>query len=132
TFGSLFGLLFFFIKGFEKIEILLAAIIICFLAGVVTSKVMMRRFGEDPSVVVIDEVVGMWTTVLVFMILSGNYPDLKYFLILFAAFRFFDIFKIQPAKYFDGLDTGFGIMMDDLIAGIYAGITVYLISLLIA
>ncbi|MEO6695397.1 MAG: phosphatidylglycerophosphatase A, partial [Ignavibacteria bacterium] len=42
TFGSLFGLLFFFIKGFEKIEILLAAIIICFLAGVVTSKVMMR------------------------------------------------------------------------------------------
>ena len=130
TFGSLLGLLFFFIQGFEKIEILLPCIIICFCVGVVTSKVMMKKFGEDPSVVVIDEVVGMRLTVFIFMILSGLSPNWFVLILSFFVFRFFDIVKIQPAKYFDNRHTGFGVMMDDVVAGIYAGIVVYLLSLI--
>jgi phosphatidylglycerophosphatase A len=37
-------------------------------------------------------------------------------------FRFFDIIKLEPAKYFDNKDSGFGIMMDDIISAFYAGI----------
>lgn len=129
TFGSLFGLLFFLIKGFERIEILLPVTLICFFIGILTSNVMVKRYGEDPSVVVVDEVVGMWVTILVFEILSRTNLSLFYILVSFFAFRFFDIVKIQPAKYFDDLPNGFGIMMDDVIAGIYAGAVVYLISL---
>ena len=40
----------------------------------------------------------------------------------FFAFRFFDIVKLEPAKYFDNKDSGWGIMMDDIAAGLYAGI----------
>ena len=39
--------------------------------------------------------------------------------IAFFAFRFFDIFKPQPARYFDQMKNGFGVMTDDLIAGGY-------------
>ena len=67
TFGSLFGILFFLIDDFKKPEILLPAIIICFIAGIFTSGVMMKKFGDDPSVVVIDEVVGIWITVMVYL-----------------------------------------------------------------
>lgn len=41
----------------------------------------------------------------------------------FFAFRFFDIVKLEPAKYFDNKDSGWGIMMDDIAAGLYAGIS---------
>src|SRR5436190_938622 len=40
----------------------------------------------------------------------------------FLFFRFFDIVKLEPAKYLDGKNSGFGIMMDDIAAGLYAGI----------
>jgi phosphatidylglycerophosphatase A len=40
----------------------------------------------------------------------------------FVIFRFFDIIKLQPAKYFDDLKNGYGVMMDDISAGLYAGI----------
>jgi len=131
TFGSLFGCLFFFIKGFERTGIILPAIIICFILGIITSKVMIRKYGDDPSVVVIDEVVGMWITILIFNLLTSfENVSLINLIILFLAFRFFDIVKIQPAKYFDKMENAFGIMMDDVIAGIYAGFTVYLITLI--
>jgi len=129
TFGSMFALLFFFVKGFEKQEILLGAIAVSFILGIITSKVMMKKYGDDPSVVVIDEVVGMWITILVFTLLSGQEISPFYLIISFFSFRFFDILKTQPAKYFDKQDSAFGLMMDDVIAGIYAGIVVYLTSL---
>lgn len=130
TFGSLFALLFFFIPGFDKIELLLPLIIICYLVGVHTSKILMKKYGEDPSVIVIDEVVGMWITILVFKLISAESLDFFYLIISFLLFRFFDIVKIQPAKYFDEMNSAFGIMMDDVIAGIYAGAALYFVSLI--
>lgn len=133
TFGSLFGILFFLINGFSDLQILIPVILGCFILGIITSGIMMKRFGDDPSEVVIDEVIGMWITVLVFFVLDPNVGTLNliHFIILFMSFRFFDIFKIQPAKYFDDLDTAFGVMMDDVIAGVYGGITAFLLIKLI-
>jgi len=130
TFGSLFGLLFFLIPGFIEPAVLIPVIVIVFFIGVFVSQKMTKRYGDDPSVVVIDEIVGMWISVLIISSLFdiiGN--DLKIIsaLIAFLAFRFFDITKLQPAKYFDKLKNGFGIMLDDVVAGIYAGIVSYLI-----
>jgi len=133
TFGSIFGILFFLINGFTDPVILIPVILLSFIVGIYTSGVMMKRFGDDPSEVVVDEVIGMWITVLVFLILDPSVASLNsgHYIILFMSFRFFDIFKIQPAKYFDELDTAFGVMMDDVFAGVYAGIVSFLLIMII-
>lgn len=129
TIGSLASLVIFFFSVFYNPAVLLILIVFCFVAGIYTSKNMIKRYGDDPSVIVIDEAVGMWLTVLIFILLPGTNLTLFYILICFLSFRLFDILKLQPAKYYDELKSGYGIMMDDVVAGIYAGILSYLISL---
>lgn len=124
TFGSLFALLFFMIPGFSEYYILLTAIIIVFPLSIITSEKMTKRYGDDPSVVVIDEIIGMWITILVVKIFMHDGSNLFYLPIVlsFLLFRFFDIVKLYPANYFDELKSGFGIVMDDIVSGIQAGI----------
>ena len=68
---------------------------------------------KDPQQVVIDEVLGYWTGIL-FIPFSFSYA-----VIAFILFRFFDITKPFPIRYFESLPGGLGIIMDDIIAGIY-------------
>ena len=70
--------------------------------------------GKDPGAIVIDEVAGMTLSVLVFP-LTG--PVL---IAGFALFRIFDIVKPPPARGSQVLRGGVGVMIDDLIAGLYA------------
>jgi phosphatidylglycerophosphatase A len=121
TFGSIFGLLFLLIPGFYNPIVLMTLSVIFFFVGIVTSDRMVYRYGDDPSVVVIDEVVGMWISLL---IISFGYGGINYLIVIisFLTFRFFDIVKVFPAGYFDRIKSGFGIMMDDAVAGIYSGI----------
>lgn len=127
TVASLAALAVFFIPVFNDKMILLILIIISFISGIFTAKTMMKRYGDDPSVVVIDEAAGMWITVLIVMILLPGKSDLLSMAVCFLAFRIFDITKIQPAKYFDNLHSGFGVMMDDVVAGVYAGLASYIV-----
>lgn len=130
TVGSAFALVFLLIPGFSNPVVLGTLSLIFFFAGIVTSERMMFRYGDDPSVVVLDEVVGMWITLLIPVIFLNDL-GISAVLISFLAFRFFDILKIWPAKYFDGLKSGFGIMFDDVVAGIYGGVlTVILMKIL--
>ena len=124
TIGSLFALIFLLIPCFSEYYILLPAIIIAFPLSIITSEKMTKRYGDDPSVVVIDEIIGMWITVLVVKIFMHDGSNLFYLPIVlsFLLFRFFDIVKLYPANYFDKLKSGFGIVMDDIISGIQAGI----------
>jgi phosphatidylglycerophosphatase A len=128
TFGSLIAAFFFLIPGFINTVILIPVIVICFFIGIYTSNKMVKRYGDDPSVVVIDEFVGMWITVLIASYFSFGFLQVT---VGFAAFRVFDILKVYPASYFDKMKNGFGIMMDDVVAGVYAGITTSLILILI-
>ena len=128
TFASLAALVIFLLKIFQDPAMLSLLILLTFAAGIYTTKTMMKRFGNDPSVVVIDEAVGMWITVLIFILLTHENISILNSSVCFFAFRFFDITKIQPAKYFDNLHSGFGVMMDDVIAGVYAGLASYLVS----
>lgn len=78
---------------------------------------------KDPSWIVIDEVLGMITAWL--FIQNHHWVHL---LILFVLFRFFDIVKIWPASYFDKkVKHGAGVILDDIVSGIYAGLVYLLI-----
>ncbi len=135
TFGSLLGLLIFLIPNFAQLHVLAIALVICLIAGIYVSEVMQKRYGEDPAEVVIDEIAGLWTTYLVGYLIFEFFFKAKTFdpafffstkalfgVVGFLIFRVFDIVKLQPAKYFDELKNGYGIMMDDIAAGLYAGI----------
>lgn len=79
---------------------------------------------EDPSEVVIDEVLGQWLTCLPFVALSfWEYAA------AFALFRLFDITKPWPIKALEKLGGGFGIMIDDAAAGVYAMLCLALLRL---
>jgi phosphatidylglycerophosphatase A len=129
TFGSLAALVILFITPVTHPEVLLPLIVVFFIAGTLSAKPIMKRYGDDPSVIVVDEVVGMWITLLLFLVFGKTEMSMFNATVCFLAFRFFDIFKIQPAKYFDELKSAFGVMMDDVIAGVYAGIFCVLFSM---
>lgn len=69
---------------------------------------------EDPSCVVIDEVAGL----LLFYLIFPFKP--VYIIAGFLLFRFFDILKPFPVSFFDKIKNGWGIMLDDIVAGLYA------------
>jgi len=83
-----------------------------------------RQFFQKPDDgrIVIDEVVGYMVTMI-------GIPTESYFLVFgFLIFRFFDVVKFEPAKYFDvKLKNGWGVMADDLIAGLYSNLILRLV-----
>ncbi len=73
---------------------------------------------KDPGWIVIDEVLGVmvaWPTLK-----TNHWQEI---LLLFILFRFFDITKIWPASYYDKKNSGWGIMLDDIVSGIYTAIS---------
>jgi phosphatidylglycerophosphatase A len=89
-----------------------------FWASTVAAKALGRK---DPGQVVIDEVLGQWVTLL--GAVSYNWPHL---LAGFALFRLFDIWKPWPVRQFEKLPDGYGIVADDLMAGVYAALILYI------
>jgi phosphatidylglycerophosphatase A len=117
TAGSAVGLLLYWpLVGLPMVHRLVAtALISC--AGIVAATHVARRAGlHDPGVVVIDEVAGMWTSLL-FLPFTPFTAVAGFFL-----FRIMDIVKPYPARALEALPDGWGIMADDLMAGIYANL----------
>ena len=90
--------------------------------------------NKDPRQIVIDEVLGQAMPLILIVYLSShnliNIPVEIYYLLSFIFFRFFDIVKPFPVSYFDKEHKNFfGIIMDDIMAGLYTMILIYLISL---
>lgn len=71
-------------------------------------------WGEDPSRVVVDEMVGVWITLL-----AAPAGHVWYGLAAFVLFRFFDILKPLGIRRMEKLPGGVGVMMDDVLAGVY-------------
>ena len=91
---------------------------------------------SDPSEVVIDEVIGQWITVLpigYILEIDEFLSDGLWFVWLWAffSFRFFDIIKLGLVGWADNLDGAFGVLLDDILAGIAAGLTVAVLIILI-
>ena len=127
TFGSLAGLLIGYILYLINFNLFFIIIPLLFIFGVIASNTYQKQTGEkDSSVIVIDEVVGQ----LIAMIFVVD--NLTLVLCSFIIFRIFDIFKPWPASYADKkIDGGLGVMLDDVFAGIYAAIVIYLIGYII-
>ncbi len=105
---------------------LLTMVLFIFVLGTVSTKEVLKHSKHDPSFVVIDEVVGQ---MLAFSLISSSMPNLGFFLCAFFVFRFFDITKIWPANYFDRqIKNSYGVMLDDVVAGIYSALVLYLID----
>ena len=104
-------------SGSAGLEALILPAIVA--AGIWAASAAERDYGRaDPPAVVIDEVAGMWVTLLWLPV--GWVGALAGFL----AFRFFDIVKPFPARTAERLPGGWGVMADDLVAGVYAALTV--------
>jgi phosphatidylglycerophosphatase A len=81
-----------------------------------------RQLGkEDPGLVVIDEVLGQWLTAAA--IVHANWRS---YVLAFALFRIFDITKPWPIRKLEALPGGLGIVADDLLAGVYGAVVMWL------
>jgi len=117
TAGSLVGLLLFLPVHALPPAALLCAVAALSVVGVVSAGHVSRLVGlEDPGIVVIDEVAGMWVSLL-FLPLTPVTAALA-----FVIFRVFDVVKPFPARRLEDLPGGLGIMCDDLMAGAYANL----------
>ena len=89
--------------------------------------------NKDPRQIVIDEVLGQAMPLIFIVYLSSknliNFPVEIYYFLSFILFRFFDIVKPFPVSYFDNQHKNFfGIIMDDIMAGLYTMLIIYLVS----
>ncbi len=113
-----------------------AGVVAATAAGVWASGAEARRRGvEDPGPVVIDEVAGQWLTCLVALpwaALASGRRTAAFAVAAFVAFRVFDILKPWPVRRLERLPGGWGIMADDLAAGVEAGIVLALVWRLLA
>lgn len=103
-------------------------IIVTTIVGVWTSNVMEKYWGKDPRAVVIDEYVGTWIPLLVVPLGRNTFWMA---IIGFALFRVIDIFKPLGCRWIDrNVKGGWGVMLDDVLAGFYALLIVLAIQYL--
>lgn len=95
----------------------ISLIVLLTVLGVYSTNFLEKYWGKDPSKVVIDEVIGMFISMLFVPFSFLNV------LLALGLFRFFDIAKPLGVKKLEALPKGIGVMADDVLAGIYANIT---------
>ncbi|MCF6300423.1 MAG: phosphatidylglycerophosphatase A [Proteobacteria bacterium] len=127
TFGSLAALPFYLLLVQFHWPMYAFLVLMAFFVGVKLCGITSARLGvHDHGGIVWDEFVGLWITLFLvpftwYWVLTG-----------FILFRFFDIIKPFPIKWLDQkVDGGFGIMIDDVLAGVYAWIVLQLLIKLV-
>ena len=139
TWGSIAGIILSYIllitNGFWTFFIILLFTIII---GFWSTKNYIKNSSDksDPSEVVIDEVIGQWITILpigYILEIDAFLKDGLWFVWLwaFVSFRFFDITKLGLIGWADNLGGALGVLLDDILAGIAAGLTVAVLVILI-
>lgn len=127
TFGAIGGVLVYSLLLFLDLEdyyinSILGVLIVVFLfAGIYSTNKVSEYWGKDPSKVVVDEAVGQWISMLFLP------PEIIYIILSLILFRFFDITKVLFIKNAENLPGGLGVMMDDVVAGLYSLIILQII-----
>jgi phosphatidylglycerophosphatase A len=123
TAGTLAAIPLFYLVSFTPIYFYLTITVLIILVSVWASGVAEEIFGKtDPGQVVADEVCGyLITMILVPVTLSNIFMG-------FLLFRLFDIAKPYPIRKLEKLPGGWGIVMDDVMAGVYSCVTLHILG----
>jgi len=124
TWASVLGCILIYLFPFPSL-IVNIIFICCLVAFSIICINMLAFTGEDPGYIVIDELAGMFIT------MAGHKPALITVVAGFFLFRIFDIIKPYPVNAVERFRKGYGIMADDMLAGIYANIILWLGYLII-
>ena len=115
--------------------ILLGLIIIFIYSFYAVSSYIKNNENKDPREIVIDELIGQAIPIFVYEISHGTEKSseeaLIFYCICFVLFRFFDIVKPFPVSFFDkNFKNSFGVIMDDICAGLYvvAVLVLYMVA----
>jgi phosphatidylglycerophosphatase A len=126
TVGSALGVASFWLVHALPIWGQVAALAVVTALGIAAASHTAERVGrKDPGIVVIDEVVGQWAALL---FLPLNLATAG---IAFVMFRAMDVLKPWPARDLEGLPGGYGIVADDLMAGVYANLLVRVVLIVL-
>ena len=121
TIGSLAALIIYLIPGFEQLFIIIPFTLIFIVYGIFLGNKFETNYGKDPAECTVDEVVGTWISVIAL-------PKTLWIIVTaFFVWRILDIIKPPPARNLERLKGGLGIMIDDVISGIYTLIIMHLI-----
>ena len=143
TFASLFTaiILFYLFKLINSIEyfsIFCLVVFLIFIYSFYAIQKLKNEFNEiDAKEIVIDEVFGQAIPILFIEYLNFIKfqifgADLELYIVSFFLFRFFDILKPFPISYFDkNFKNSFGIVFDDLLAGIYSSIIIFIVLMVV-
>ncbi len=119
TVGSVVALPFAYLLYHTSYSLFATVILLLGIVGIFSIQRQTAHSKEkDPSCVIIDEVVGQ---MIPFLVLAPNFMHWQMMLAGFILFRIFDIFKFGPVAFWDRRKNAFGVMMDDVAAGINAG-----------
>ena len=124
TWGSIFAILVWWVL-LKDLDLLIFGIVIIlfFFIGIIVSNIIIDQNGDnDPSHIIIDELVGQWLAL--WMLPDGSF----YIIVVFILFRFFDIIKPWPIRFMEQLPKGLGVMCDDLTAGLITLIIIQIIN----
>ena len=116
---------YFFFPVLHNPALLLLLVLLCSGIGIWAGGVMEEHYGNDPSIVTIDELAGQWLALVALP--EGVVP----LVLSLVFFRFFDIAKPGPVDALQRLPGGWGIMLDDLLAGLFANFFVRVLLLLL-
>ena len=123
TFGSIFAWISFVIIS-HYVNMLIFTVFIVLFAIWICEKASTNLLEKDHKSIVIDELAGMWVALVpVLYVATDQNERILYASLAFIFFRVFDILKPFPISYFDTkYKNGLGIVLDDVIAGIFAAI----------
>tara|TARA_B100000886_G_scaffold179564_1_gene123130 strand:+ start:13407 stop:13907 length:501 start_codon:yes stop_codon:yes gene_type:complete len=139
TFGSIFACLVLFILfhvlNLNNYLILFFLILITIFSLVSINIYLKESANKDPKEVVVDEFVGQSIPIFMYEISHGYEKlindSLIFYFIIFILFRIYDIFKPFPINYIDkNLQNAIGVILDDVIAGIYTVVSLIIIILI--
>ncbi|MGB5287777.1 MAG: phosphatidylglycerophosphatase A [Ignavibacteriaceae bacterium] len=125
TVGSIAALLIYLIPGFEQLFIIIPSIIILLVYGIFLGNKFEVEYGKDPAQCTVDELVGTWISLVALP------KSIGIIVTTFLLWRFLDIIKPPPARRLEKLKGGLGIMIDDVVSGIYTLIIMHLIVYLL-
>ena len=129
TFGSLFAILVWYISiVYLNIYFFYMIIIIVFICSFKAINIYLRNVNkDDPSEVVVDEFIGQ-SLPLIFLLQFNVYEVL----LAFSSFRLFDIFKIYPINKVENIKGAYGVIMDDVVAGVYSLIIIMIYKIILS